>query len=59
MFTVKFKCSVTESVLYFYDWMVETLIYDIKLDNGNTLFLIHPKSKINGNWIWLNSSLFK
>jgi hypothetical protein len=59
MFKTKFKTGVPESILYFFDWMVEVNVYDICNENGKTLFLIKPISKANDKgWAWLNSDLF-
>jgi hypothetical protein len=59
MFKAKFKSGVSESVLYFYDWMVEIEIYDTKIIDNSTFFLVKPLYVIkNKKWIWLNSNLF-
>jgi len=58
MFNVKFKGGISESVLYFGDWMQEVPVYDVENRNKETYFLIKPKFKIKEDWIWLNSNLF-
>lgn len=58
MFYAKFKGGISESILYFGDWSKEVLIYDSERKNGETLFLVKPKFKALGEWIWLNSNLF-
>ena len=58
MFEAKFKGGVSESVLYFGDWMQSVLVYNVENKNGETLFLIKPVLKIQEEWVWLNSKLF-
>jgi predicted TPR repeat methyltransferase len=60
MFYATFKGGVSESLLYFGDWMRRVLIYAVETKNGDTLFLIKPKHKFkhNESYVWVNSNLF-